>query len=339
VSDVLLNQATPLPWQQLIQEKLVRLNTDTGLAHSLLMGGPAGIGKAHLAKSLAFALLCRQKGAVACGQCSSCRLVMAGSHSDLRWIQPEDSLQIKIDQIRQLVGWANQTARQGGIKVAVIEPAERMNLNAANALLKILEEPAAYTFFILVSAIPAGLLATIRSRCQQISVLRPGQDQALAWLKQVLPASDETELQTALHLAVGSPLSAFELLRDGRSQRQTELLALMTQLVNNKINPVLAAKQAQDKTHPQDIYDLLYWLLSECLRRDVYELSGGGLSPVLEETIIVFSAIFSAEQLLLIIEQVVSARRLLIGTGNPNQEQLLESLLIQIFDVSQRHIN
>ena len=264
---------------------------------------------------------------------------MAGSHSDLRWIQPEDSLQIKIDQIRQLVGWANQTARQGGIKVAVIEPAERMNLNAANALLKILEEPAADTFFILVSAIPAGLLATIRSRCQQISVLRPGQDQALAWLKQVLPVSDETELQTALHLAVGSPLNAFELLRDGRSQRQTELLALMTQLVNNKINPVLAAKQALDKTHPQDIYDLLYWLLSECLRRYIYELSGGGLSPVLEETIVVFSAIFSAEQLLLIIEQVVSARRLLIGTGNPNQEQLLESLLIQIFDVSQRHIN
>ena len=214
-----------------------------------------------------------------------------------------------------------------------------MNLNAANALLKILEEPAADTFFILVSAIPAGLLATIRSRCQQISVLRPGQDQALAWLKQVLPVSDETELQTALHLAVGSPLNAFELLRDGRSQRQTELLALMTQLVNNKINPVLAAKQALDKTHPQDIYDLLYGLLSECLRRDVYELSGGGLSPVLEETIIVFSAIFSAEQLLLIIEQVVSARRLLIGTGNPNQEQLLESLLIQIFDVSLRHIN
>jgi hypothetical protein len=68
-------------------------------------------------------------------------------------------------------------------------------------------------------------------------------------------------------------------------------------------------------------------------------LSGGGLSPVLEETLVVFSAIFSAEQLLLIIEQVASARRLLIGTGNPNQEQLLESLLIQIFEASQRHIN
>ena len=71
----------------------------------------------------------------------------------------------------------------------------------------------------------------------------------------------------------------------------------------------------------------------------MYELSGRGLSPFLEETIVVFSAIFSAEQLLLIIEQVVSARRLLIGTGNPNQDQLLESLLIQIFQASQRHIN
>jgi DNA polymerase-3 subunit delta' len=206
-------------------------------------------------------------------------------------------------------------------------------------LLKILEEPAADTFFILVSAMPAGLLATIRSRCQQVSVLRPGQDEALSWLKQVSPESnDESELLTALQLAAGSPLRAFDLLRDGRGQHQAELLALMMQLVKNEINPVLAAKPALDKTYPQDIYDLLYWLLSESLRRCSYELSRGGLSPFLEETIDNFSAIFSVAQLLLISEQVVSARRLLMGTGNPNQEQLLESVLILLFEASQKHL-
>jgi len=326
----------PLPWYEETQAKLVQLKTAEALAHSLLVGGPAGIGKVHLAKSLAFALLCRQAGAVACGHCSSCRLVMAGSHSDLRWVHPEDSQQIRIDQIRQLVSWANQTSQQGGLKVAIIEPAERMNLNAANALLKILEEPGLDTFFILVSAMPMGLLATIRSRCQQVSVSRPGQDQALVWLNRVLPDSPHSELVTALHLASGSPLSAHRSLLEGRSQVQMETLSLLTQLVNEQINPVFAATQALDKTNPLDIYDLLYWLLSESLRHYLYGSARPSLSPALEACIAVFSGAFSVKQLLLMKDQVISARRLLMATGNPNLLQLLESLLILLFEEARR---
>lgn len=321
----------PLPWYQETQAKLVHLKTAKGLAHSLLVGGPAGIGKVHLAKSLAFALLCRQAGAVACGQCSSCRLVLAGSHSDLRWVHPEDSQQIRIDQIRQLVSWANHTSQQGGSKVAIIEPAERMNLNSANALLKILEEPPADTFFILVSAMPMALLATIRSRCQQVSTLRPEHNQALLWLNQVLPDTSESEVVTALHLTTGSPLRAYHFLIEGRSQVQVETLELLVQLINGKVNPVNAATQALDKTHPLDIYDLLYWLLSESLRHYLYGSARPRLSEALEASIAAFVQVFSVKQLLLINDQVISARRLLMGTGNPNLLQLLESLLILLF--------
>jgi DNA polymerase-3 subunit delta' len=330
--EVFVENREPLPWYQEMQAKLVQLKTTEGLAHSLLVGGPAGIGKTHFAKSLAFALLCRQAGAVACGQCSSCRLVLAGSHSDLRWVHPEDSQQIRIDQIRQLVSWANQTSQQGGLKVAIIEPAERMNLAAANALLKILEEPASDTFFILVSAMPMGLLATIRSRCQQVSSLRPEQNQALLWLNEVLPESSEGEVLTALHLAGGSPLRAYYFLLEGRSQGQVEILELLIQLIKGGLNPVKAATQALDKTHPLDIYDLLYWLLSESLRHYLYDTARPRLSQTLEESIAAFVQVFSVKQLLLMNDQVISARRLLTGTGNPNLLQLLESLLILLFE-------
>lgn len=186
---------------------MLRSRTET-LPHALLIHGPAGIGKLALAEHFAQSLLCEAKDAakVPCGSCDGCRWFVAGSHPDFRRLEPESlarrleaaddaedavatpakaakpSIEIKVDQIRALDGFLNLRSHRGGRRIALVHPAEEMNPNAANALLKGLEEPPAGAFFLLVSHRPARLLATIRSRCVGLAVAVPEADAAKSWL-------------------------------------------------------------------------------------------------------------------------------------------------------------
>ena len=123
------------PWQVALWQQLVGR---TQHAHAYLLHGAAGIGKRALAERLMAYLLCRQPTDVgACGQCKACYLLAAGTHPDNFILQPEEPEKpIKVDQVRELVSFVVQTAQLGGRKVVLVEPAEAMNLNAANALLK-----------------------------------------------------------------------------------------------------------------------------------------------------------------------------------------------------------
>lgn len=103
------------------------------------------------------------------------------AHPDLRWLQPEDGV-IKVDAIREIVDFLVQTPQAAGRKIAVIEDADRMNPNAANALLKSLEEPPRESFIALSTSTPEQLLPTVRSRCQAIRVRRGGNDEVRDWL-------------------------------------------------------------------------------------------------------------------------------------------------------------
>ena len=148
--------------------------------HAVLLQGPGGWGEPLLASRFALALLEEdlEKDASAI------------AHPDLRWVEPTaPGATIRVDAIRDLNAFMHQTATQGRAKAAVLNRAERMNANAANALLKTLEEPPAESFLILVSDAPAQLPATVRSRCQRMMV-RPGTAaQVAAWLAaQGLPA-------------------------------------------------------------------------------------------------------------------------------------------------------
>jgi DNA polymerase-3 subunit delta' len=109
-------------------------------------------------------------GDSACGECLSCRLVADGNHPDLRIISP-DGLSVKIDQIRELKREMSLAPRRvGGVRVAIVESAEKMTVEAQNSFLRLLEEPPEGAVFILVCLNPAGLLPTVRSRCQLVSV-------------------------------------------------------------------------------------------------------------------------------------------------------------------------
>lgn len=183
-----------LPWHRDTFEQLAAAKA--ALPHALLLKGPKGIGKLAFARALAKALLCESPavGGAACGVCSACQWFEQGSHPDYRQIEPasgaegdaddaeKKSASIAVDQIRVLPDFINMSSHRGGAKAVVIHPAEALNVNAANALLKSLEEPPARTYFLVVAHRPHQLLPTIKSRCQQIALAVPDRKTAGAWL-------------------------------------------------------------------------------------------------------------------------------------------------------------
>ena len=224
------------PWTQPILDSLRgRLER---LPHALLVHGPRGVGKLALAERLAQLLLCEHSDAARrpCDACSACRWFSAGNHPDFRRIEPEaiakapqpvegeeeegsskrkpPSIVIKIEQIRALDDFLNVGSHRGGRRVALLHPADQLQLpGAANALLKGLEEPPGSAVFILVSHQPALLLPTIRSRCVKVPVPVPGKADALKWLK----AQGLEQPERWLAFAGGAPLRAIEYAAESES--------------------------------------------------------------------------------------------------------------------------
>ena len=172
-----------LPWLEPLQARLRAAKADKRLPHAMVLQGTAGIGGDWLAQWLARLVLCDENNAP-CGHCQNCTRLQRGQHPDCMTISPsEESKEIRIDQIRELIEDLSLTSHGSGAKIAIITPADRLNRNAANALLKTLEEPAANTLIILVAAQPGRLPPTIRSRCQRMVLSVPSESQCLAWLQ------------------------------------------------------------------------------------------------------------------------------------------------------------
>src|SRR5512142_3430061 len=147
---------------------LKRALANRTLAHAYLVSGAEGIGKKMTALALAAALNCPERGPDGgCGLCPSCRKVASGGHPDVHLLAP-DGEEIKIDQIRKVQADLSLRPFEGAKKVLIVDFAERMNPASANAFLKTLEEPPGDALIILVTAMPQGLLPTIRSRCQEL---------------------------------------------------------------------------------------------------------------------------------------------------------------------------
>jgi DNA polymerase-3 subunit delta' len=141
------------------------------IAHAYLFYGPDGIGKKTIARVWATALNCTGAGQKGCGVCAACRKALQGTHPDLHWLQPEGK-SLKIDQMRQLKKLAYLKPREGKYQVFILEQADALTAEAANSLLKVLEEPPPGSLFILLAQHPALLPATVVSRCQVFAVPR-----------------------------------------------------------------------------------------------------------------------------------------------------------------------
>lgn len=213
------------PWNQPIFDALARRGER--LPHALLLHGMRGVGKLALAERIAQRLLCEapERSRRPCGACDACRWFLAGNHPDFRRLEPEalssepvaggeegakrqkkPSVVIKVEQVREFADFLNIGSHRGGFRVALVHPAEDMNLNAANALLKGLEEPPAGAVFLLASHQPARLLPTVRSRCVAVPVPVPGREAALKWLS----GQGVKDAARWLAYAGGAPLRALD---------------------------------------------------------------------------------------------------------------------------------
>jgi DNA polymerase-3 subunit delta' len=227
------NNSTSAPW---IVAQCKSLLAQRG--HAWLLAGPSGLGQYDLALALARAWLCEQPSALgACGACGSCHSIDVRTHADLCVLMPETvmidmawslseaaqadiddkkrkaSKEIRVDAMRDAVEFSQRTSARGRGKVVLIFPAERMNVVAANALLKTLEEPAGDVKFVLASDAAYQLLPTIRSRCLAHTMVWPAVDVSLAWLQQQGP--DEQQARVALAAAGGRPQDALEFFLSG----------------------------------------------------------------------------------------------------------------------------
>ncbi|NCX13616.1 MAG: hypothetical protein EBW73_12555, partial [Betaproteobacteria bacterium] len=192
-------------WQQLLQ-------TEHRHAHALAIESQPGLGteamlQAYVAKRLCEGRERSDSSALACGSCPSCQWLAQHHHPDLRWVRPEalslnesgeegeadakgkvakPSNEIRIDQIRPLESFLQVASHRAGARIVWLEPAQTLNRPAANALLKMLEEPGDASLWILSTPRLSGLMPTIRSRCITVSVNPPPAKQAQAFLQQLL---------------------------------------------------------------------------------------------------------------------------------------------------------
>lgn len=222
-----MSSANFYPWQTEIAQQWLA-NKDR-FAHAWLIYGQEGIGKLNFCLAAAKALLCEnsQQG-LACGHCQSCHWMELGNHLDYRLVLPDalkESLglnaeenatesseetklsnEIRIEQIRQLEDFMTVSTLRGGYRVIVLGPAESLNAASSNAILKILEEPAKNTVFLIFTHAIQKVLPTILSRCRRLPLPIPAQDLSLPWLKEKGVADAELWLAASS----GAPLKALQ---------------------------------------------------------------------------------------------------------------------------------
>ncbi len=202
------------------------------LAHAYLFCGERGLGKADMAMALAQAVNCRtpSEGSDPCGACRDCRQIETQTHPDLCWIVPSPT-SIRIEQVRDVIRQAALRPFAGMRKVFIIREAEKLTEEAANGLLKVLEDPPEHVLFILLTDNPDALLPTVRSRCQ-LMPFRPVPSGELARYLMASMVVDEREARRLSVLARGNPGVAHRL-------AQTAVLAAARELVQKVMTEVL----------------------------------------------------------------------------------------------------
>ncbi|MFA7553586.1 MAG: DNA polymerase III subunit delta' [Spongiibacteraceae bacterium] len=314
--------AVKLPWQDEQWQRLEALRQSDKLPHAILLAGPAGVGKRRFAKAFAEYLICESPDSgVACGTCRQCGFILAGSHPDFKWLAPEEkSRQIKIDQIRELVDSLAQTSQQGGIKVATISPAEMMNTNAANALLKCLEEPSPNTLLLLLADAPNQLLPTIRSRCQIIKFPLPPQEVSLAWLATM--TSSQTPVEELLLEAAGQPISVLELLQSDGLERRQQFNEDFLGMLEYKIPAIVVA----EKWLAHDLTELLEWLARKLGR--LIKCHMGGAAVATDHRWLSVVPASKVKGVFVLLDEVNALLVRLNRGANPNRQLALEALLL-----------
>ncbi len=322
----------PLPWHHGLWQSIMAQAQSDRLAHAYLLRGVPGVGKFRFAEALAAKLLCEASGVgSACGHCKECGLVKAGTHPDLMFVAPDaPGKPIKIDQIRQVNEFARKTAQQGGRRVVVMNPAEAMNINAANALLKSLEEPGSNTVFLLVSARVGDMLPTIRSRCQLLSFAIPTAEISRPWLAEHI--ADHQLIDQLLLMADGAPVAARDLFDQNALDLRGKLINAMAGLFRGEITPVELAKNWQEADLPQLFAWLASWL-DDVIKIALNADDSTMRNPDLVKMLRYLAGKAPVQTVVMLRDETLEQRQRMLDGANLNQQMLLEGMFSRYLEL------
>lgn len=317
----MLGETLP-PWLLPAWSSLLAKAEAGTLAHAYIVDGARGLGKLAFARRLAATLSCLEPTAQGgCGHCKSCALNASDTHPDVMLLAPkEPGKGLTIDLIRSLGNYAQRSSHAGGARVAVLAEAHTMNINAANALLKTLEEPQQATYLFLVTDQPGLLSPTIRSRCQKISIPRPNESDALAWLQHAATKGiDKQKALECLKAAGGGPLFALELMEGDTLTLRARVDDAFAEVLSGRAQPedLLAALSALEPIHAAE--QLLSAAAAQA-KRLLLANQDDSESEAAEARAI------QAGRVLKLAEECELARRQLASASNPNPRLVLESL-------------
>lgn len=322
------DQAEPIdiafPWHQANWERLQDARNKGRLPHALLLTGAEGIGKHPFAKRLAQSLLCNQPAADGepCGNCQGCHLFRAGTHPDYTLIEPEEpGKAIKIDTIREFTGKEGLTSQAGGYKVIIFEPADALNVAAANSLLKTLEEPVPWTVMILITSKPGRLPATIRSRCQKILFSTPERATAESWLKE--QGIDKPAL--LLDIASGAPVKALEMADPDTLGARQSLLDEFYSIHGKGLDPVVVAARWSKLDQAQILPWMCGWVI-DLLRLKTAEAPPGLINPDQKERLQGLASELELKELYQLLNVLYESVRTL--GSQLNAQMMLERVLL-----------
>lgn len=300
------------------------------ISHSYIFEGIPGCGRRKTALALLQAIFCQAVDDDACGVCPSCRKIASGNHGDIHFVAPlPDKRDISIDQLRDIQRELSLRPYEAPRKACIMEPAERMSVNAANSLLKTLEEPPGNAIIILLTENADMLLPTIRSRCQLIrfSPLSPENIRLLLEKNGVAP--DDASLLAPL--SEGSMQKAGELDNDALSARREMLISRLSALDIGRIGSVFdtAEELAGNRDETLESLDLLL-----SFARDTVYLHAGSsdiintsIRPALES----FAARCSLEGALQILGDITETRRAV--QRNANNKLAMDCLFMKMAEV------
>lgn len=328
--------SSPLPWHREAWEAFHQQYSSDQISHAFLISAHAQSGKRMFATMLAQFFLCETPhGHVACGRCGACLLSEAGNNPDFTIVEPEEKSKIiKIDQIRELKQFIETSSHAFGRRIILIDSAENLNINAANALLKGLEEPPADVIFLLLSDRPKSVLPTISSRCRALKLPNPSTPQSLQWLATQAPETLSEDLEFALDYAQGRPLKALMTLVDESAASKK---TLNNDLLNLMKGQEMVCKMAGRyyKNDALEVLNVLSYWLSALLK---FQVSGNhalikGVELQQAAALIVENNLRHRElsrALMGLYEKVCLAQAQIASVSNPNLQLLLEDLLLQL---------
>ena len=314
--------ADSLPWLRPLQHRLQAALQASRLPHSSLLLSAPGLGAEHFANWSAALALCEGSGTRPCAACAACTLLRSDSHPDFHLVcLEEDAKQIKVDQVRELIGALALKSYRGGFKVAVIEGAEALNVNGANAFLKTLEEPSADTMLMMIARPTHRLPATIASRCVRMVLRPPTPEVAEAWLKQ--NGGPDRNWGPGLELAAGAPLLALELDKAGMAALERDMQESIQAIAAGAVDVTLVA----ENWAKNNLALRLVWLENWITRR-VYSSLAGVASTQTAERVRLPAALLKPKMRALfeLLDAARDLRRL--ASTSMNQQLALEALLL-----------